>query len=314
MTKKLKPRHSSSILSVCMKVLLPSSLVLVSSSCTHYDFTDSTDDAMASVTLSISTPMVVNIEDMPTISSSCTRAPGELSVYSSTRSTLSDVGCNYLYIYMDGELILTQQKGDASFGSPSFLVRYGTHSFTVIASSHELSSSTSIPGTLHYESGRIQDTFGLQQSVNVQQSTSTISMNLTRIVCAFKFNILDALPDNTATATVTSTKHYASLSTSFLRTTEEPTSYTMQYDVSSSAGKTGVGITTMSFIPQESDTWNTDVSITFRDTEGNALSTRSLTIPMEINSRVNISGSFFSENKGLEITADNTWKEVNMPI
>ncbi len=210
--------------------------------------------------------------------------------------------------YVDGVLKqqVHQTSSDANFGSPSLSLGYGTHHLYFVTSRGASPVLDTDASTLSFS--RVSDTFWKDYELTVTSSTSsTISIELDRIVTRLRITITDAVPDDAATFNITPHTWYYG----FNYTTGAPiaatTDVTSTINIpSSSLGQQNVMMSMFSFSPASE--WQTNVSLDSKTSASVVIGNASVAdVPFSRNRMTTVSGVLYAQVKTTSISVNAEW-------
>lgn len=210
--------------------------------------------------------------------------------------------------YVDGVLKqqVHQTSSDANFGSPSVSLGYGLHHIYFVTSRGASPVLDTDASTLSFS--RVSDTFWKDYELTVTSSTSsTISVDLDRIVTKLRITITDAVPDDAATFNITPHTWYYG----FNYTTGAPiaatTDATSTINIpSSSLGQQNVMMSMFSFSPASD--WQTNVSLDSKTSASVVIGNASVAdVPFSRNRMTTVSGVLYAPVKTTSISVNAKW-------
>lgn len=210
--------------------------------------------------------------------------------------------------YVDG--VLKQQahqtSSDANFGSPSLSLGYGTHHLYFVTSRGSSPVLDTDASTLSFS--RVSDTFWKDYELTVASSTSsTISVDLDRIVTKLRITITDAVPDDAATFNITPHTWYYGFNyktgAPIAATTDETSTINVP---SSSLGQQNVMMSMFSFSPASD--WQTNVSLDSKTSASLVIGNASVAdVPFSRNRMTTVSGVLYAQVKTTSISVNAEW-------
>lgn len=226
-----------------------------------------------------------------------------------TRATLTELSLTDLWVfdYVDGVLQSTthQSSSDATFGSPSLDLEYGSHTLYFVASR---GADPSVSGQVISWSS-VRDTFWSSLSLDVEPMTSTSqSVSLSRVVARLRIAMTDAVPTGAAKLNVTPSQWYLCLD----YTTGDPSSPSSpSLGVSIPSSYIGTTSLNASFYTISSTTmWQTDVAVAITSANDAVLGSVLLPdVPFQRNHVTNYQGSVMSSGRSVTVTSDDEWVE-----
>lgn len=226
-----------------------------------------------------------------------------------TRATLSELSLTDLWVfdYVGGALKNTthQSSSDATFGSPSLDLEYGSHTLYFVASR---GADPVVNGkTITWSS--VRDTFWASLSLDVEPMTATSqSVALSRVVARLRIAVTDAVPSGAAKLNVTPSQWYLGLD----YTTGEPSSPSSpSLGVSIPSSYIGTTSLNASFYTVSSTTMcQTDVAVAITSANDAVLGSVLLPdVPFQRNHVTNYQGSVMSSGRSVTVTSDDEWIE-----
>ena len=226
-----------------------------------------------------------------------------------TRATLSELSLTDLWVfdYVGGALKNTthQSSSDATFGSPSLDLEYGSHTIYFVASR---GADPSVSGQVITWSS-VRDTFWASLSLDVEPMTATSqSVALSRVVARLRIAMTDAVPTGAAKLNVTPSQWYLGID----YTTGEPSSPSSpSLGVSIPSSYIGTTSLNASFYTVSSTTmWQTDVAVAITSANDAVLGSVLLPdVPLQRNHVTNYQGSVMSSGRSVTVTSDDEWVE-----
>ena len=231
------------------------------------------------------------------------------SMRAMTRATLSELSLTDLWVfdYVGGALKNTthQSSSDATFGSPSIDLEYGSHTLYFVASR---GADPVVNGkTITWSS--VRDTFWASLSLDVEPMIATSqSVSLSRVVARLRIAVTDAVPTGAAKLNVTPSQWYLGLD----YTTGEPSSPSSpSLGVSIPSSYIGTTSLNASFYTVSSTTmWQTDVAVAITSANDAVLGSVLLPdVPFQRNHVTNYQGSVMSSGRSVTVTSDDEWIE-----
>lgn len=226
-----------------------------------------------------------------------------------TRATLTELTMTDLWVfdYVGGALKNTthQSSSDATFGSPSIGMEYGSHTLYFVASR---GADPVVNGkTITWSS--VRDTFWASLSLDVEPMIATSqSVSLSRVVARLRIAVTDAVPTGAAKLNVTPSQWYLGLD----YTTGEPSSPSSpSLGVSIPSSYIGTTSLNASFYTVSSTTmWQTDVAVAITSANDAVLGSVLLPdVPFQRNHVTNYQGSVMSSGRSVTVTSDDEWIE-----
>lgn len=212
--------------------------------------------------------------------------------------------------YVDGELKhqVHQTSSDANFGSPSLPLIYGTHHLYFVTSRGASPVLDTDASTLSFS--RVSDTFWKDYELTVTSSTSsTISVELDRIVTKLRVTITDAVPDDAATFNITPHTWYYGFNYMTGAPIAATTDATSTINIpSSSLGQSNVMMSMFSFSPASD--WQTNVSLNSKTSASVVIGNASVAnVPFARNRITNVTGDLYSRVSMAGMTLNTDWLE-----
>lgn len=210
--------------------------------------------------------------------------------------------------YVDGELKqqVHQTSSDANFGSPSVSLGYGTHHLYFVTSRCASPVLDTDASTLSFS--RVSDTFWKDYELTVTSSTSsTISVELDRIVAKLRVTITDVVPDDAATFNITPHTWYYGFNymtgTPIAATTDATSTINIP---SSSLGQQNVMMSMFSFSPASD--WQTNVTLDSKTSSSVVIGNASVAnVPFARNRITNVTGDLYSRVSTTGMTLNTDW-------
>lgn len=218
---------------------------------------------------------------------------------------MSDV---WVLDYVDGVLKqqVHQTSSDANFGSPSISLGYGSHHLYFVTSRGASPVLDTDASTLSFS--RVSDTFWKDYELTVTSSTSsTISVELDRIVTKLRITITDAVPDDAATFNITPHTWYYGFNYMTGAPIAETTDATSTINIpSSSLGQQNVMMSMFSFSPASD--WQTNVSLNSKTSASVVIGNASVAnVPFARNRITNVTGDLYSRVSMAGMTLNTDW-------
>lgn len=227
--------------------------------------------------------------------------------YLATDKTLTDI---WVFDYMDAECVqsLHQSQSDESWGEPTMQLRYGTHHIYFVASKGETPTIDESAHTITWETTK--DTFWKDYEVEVVgTSNGNRAVTLERVATKLRVSISDEIPANISTLVLTPQTWYYGLDyVSGLATSPQKKDRTISIPSSyiGTTGQLSASILGLS----NSEEWQTDVTITANDANGNSIGSVTISnAPFIRNRSTEYSGSLFQPNGLFSMSLADTWKE-----
>lgn len=280
------------------KILLALAVALTMTACEreHEDLAD------ADIEINIPTDSMKN---HATINFVCS----PYSMRAMTRATLSELSLTDLWVfdYVGGALKNTthQSSSDATFGSPSLDLEYGSHTIYFVASR---GADPSVSGQVITWSS-VRDTFWSSLSLDVEPMTATSqSVSLSRVVARLRIAVTDAVPSGAAKLNVTPSQWYLGLD----YTTGEPSSPSSP-SLGVSIPSSYIGTTSLNasfYTISTAAMWQTDVAVSITSANDAVLGSVLLPdVPFQRNHVTNYQGSVMSSGRSVTVTSDDEWIE-----
>ena len=229
-------------------------------------------------------------------------------------STLDAVSMTDLWVFdfVGGECVqhIHKVSTDEDFAAPSMTLAYGAHHLYFVASRGENPTVDEDAKTIVWE--KPKDTFWKDIPLNVDGSTSNVSVVLDRVVTKLKVTITDEVPEGTSTLNLTPHTWYGGMNyvtgaaacvlTDLVRSVDVPVSYV------GTSGTLAVSI----FGFSDSDEWSTDVAVNVKNSGGTTLGSATITdAPLKRNRSTEYQGRLFSSpGTVFTITAGDTWLDA----
>lgn len=212
--------------------------------------------------------------------------------------------------YVNGELKqqVHQTSSDANFGSPSISLGYGSHHLYFVTSRGASPVLDTDASTLSFY--RVSDTFWKDYELTVTSSTSsTISVELDRIVTKLRITITDAVPDDAATFNITPHTWYYGFNYKTGAPIAATTDATSTINIpSSSLGQSNVMMSMFSFSPASD--WQTNVSLNSKTSASVVIGNASVAnVPFARNRITNVTGDLYSRVSMAGMTLNTDWLE-----
>lgn len=214
----------------------------------------------------------------------------------------------WLFDYVDGELVATIHKsqGDADFDSPSVDMKFGEHHVYFVASRGKNPAISESIITWDTPS----DTFWKDVEVSVSDgSAGSVSVTLDRVVTKLRVVVNDAVPEGTASVSITPQTWWygldymtgdATQSQQTERSIAVPASYV------GTSGQLMVSVFGLS----DDDEWMTDVTIKAKNDAGDVIGQVTLDdVPFLRNRVTEASGNLFGSSTSFSITLNTEWLE-----
>lgn len=267
--------------------LLAVGIVLLSS-CASNDELNSVNQKL--VTFNIQGDFTRNYEDM--------------SRASATDAGMTDI---WAFDYVDG--ILKQQvhqsSTSADFGTIQLPMSYGEHSVKFVASKGDAPVLSGSPLSITW--AKPKDTFTLDYPVTVAPSDNGArTPQLQRAVSAVKLLFTDKVPADASEIQITIDRSTSLNISTLTAGTVAPGTNALIFPASW-AGKSGGEITTYTLCDDE---MITDVSVLALDTDGNSISTFTVSdVTLKRNRITTLKGEVFSRGSAFTVSVDDTWDE-----
>lgn len=210
--------------------------------------------------------------------------------------------------YVDGELKqqVHQTSSDANFGSPSVSLGYGTHHLYFVTSRGASPVLDTDASTLSFS--RVSDTFWKDYELTVTSSTSsTISVELDRIVAKLRVTITDVVPVDAATFNITPHTWYYGFNYMTGAPIAATTDATSTISIpSSSLGQQNVMMSMFSFSPASD--WQTNVTLDSKTSSSVVIGNASVAnVPFARNRITNVAGDLYSRVSTTGMTLNTDW-------
>lgn len=214
----------------------------------------------------------------------------------------------WLFDYVDGELVATLHKSqeDADFDNPSLEMKFGEHHVYFVASRGK---NPAISGSV-ITWDTPSDTFWKDVEVSVSDGgASSVSVMLDRVVTKLRVAVNDAVPEGTASVSITPQTWWygldymtgvATQSQQTERSIAVPASYV------GTSGQLMVSVFGLS----DDDEWMTDVTIKAKNDGGDVIGQVALDdVPFLRNRVTEASGNLFGSSTSFSITLNTEWLE-----
>ena len=214
----------------------------------------------------------------------------------------------WLFDYVDGDLVATVHKsqGDTDIDSPSLEMKFGEHHVYFVASRGK---NPAISGSvITWETP--SDTFWKDVEISVSDgSAGSVSVTLDRVVTKLRVAVNDAVPEGTASVSITPQTWWygldymtgaATQSQQTERSIAVPASYV------GTSGQLMVSVFGLS----DDDEWMTDVTIKAKNDGGDVIGQVTLDdVPFLRNRVTEASGNLFGSSTSFSITLNTEWLE-----
>ena len=214
----------------------------------------------------------------------------------------------WLFDYVGDELVqsATYSPEDDDWGAPSLTLKLGTHHIYFVASRGDQPTVDEDAETITW--GTPKDTFWASLTLNVTSGGNTSqSVTLNRVATKMRLQVNDLVPDGIATLNITPdtwsfglnyTKGEATAAEKRERSVTVPAAYI------STTGKL-----VASFFGISDDTeWTTNIAVTAKDGEGNAVGSATITDAPFLRNRISsFSGNLFNGAGSIDVTLDGDW-------
>ena len=212
-----------------------------------------------------------------------------------TKTSLTETGANYLYVYENGEEIMVQTRDDDDFGRPSLLLDFGEHDITFVASVYELSDEEN-----QLLSGEV---FGRQVSVVVDENTETQSVSLKRIKTGLRVVVNNVNQSKIRAVELVVARVYTALSPGELYTGN----YVLKTIQIPLSGTLPASVVVYSFCPVLSEVFNVNCILRYMGDDDVVLMQRRFTAPLMSN-RVTSAECNWSLTDA-DISVDTEWED-----
>lgn len=214
----------------------------------------------------------------------------------------------WLFDYVDGELVATLHKsqGDADIDSPSLEMKFGEHHVYIVASRGK---NPAISGSvITWETP--SDTFWKDVEVIVSDgSAGSISVTLDRVVTKLRVAVNDAVPEGTASVSITPQTWWYGLD---YMTGDATQSQQTERNIAVPASYVGTSgqLMVSVFGLSDDDEWMTDVTIKAKNDAGDVIGQVTLDdVPFLRNRVTEASGNLFGSSTSFSITLNTEWLE-----
>lgn len=214
----------------------------------------------------------------------------------------------WIFDYVDGEMVqsLKYSPEDDDWGEPSVTLKLGTHHIYFVASRGDQPTIDEDEGTIVW--GTPKDTFWASLALNVTSGGSTSqSVTLNRVATKMRLQVNDLVPDGIATLNITPDTWYFGLN---YVTGEATAAEKRERSVtvpSAYVGTTGKLVASFFGISDDAE-WMTDIAVTAKDGEGNAIGSAAIKdAPFQRNRISVFSGNLFNGAGALDVTLDGAW-------
>lgn len=280
------------------KILLALAVAMMMTAC------EREHDELADADIEINIP-TDSMQNHATINFVCS----PYSMRAMTRATLSELSLTDLWVfdYVGGAMKSTthQSSSDATFGSPSLDLEYGSHTLYFVASR---GADPSVSGQVITWSS-VRDTFWASLSLDVEPMTATSqSVALSRVVARLRIAVTDAVPTGAAKLNVTPSQWYLGLD----YTTGEP-SLPSSPSLGVSIPSSYIGTTSLNasfYTVSTAAMWQTDVAVAITSANDAVLGSVLLPdVPFQRNHVTNYQGSVMSSGRSVTVNSDDEWVE-----
>ncbi|MBQ7494611.1 MAG: FimB/Mfa2 family fimbrial subunit [Bacteroidaceae bacterium] len=209
--------------------------------------------------------------------------------------------------------IVSQQEGDADYGTVTMSLTVGTYHLVVIAHNGNGASTIASPEKVTFPDNKLTDTFYYDGDLVVTAEQQSHDLTLRRAVAMFRMVLTDkAIPADVATFKFS----YSGGSSTFSPATGYGTEQSSQTEILPVAED---GIYEVYTLPNAEEDLLTKMLVTAQDASGNALKELYFeNIPVTRNMVTRYTGRFFNEgggedtgSVGLHMTADPVWEAVH---
>ena len=214
----------------------------------------------------------------------------------------------WLFDYVDGELVGTLHKsqGDADFDSPSLEMKFGEHHVYFVASRGK---NPAMSGSIiSWETP--SDTFWKDVEASVSDGgTGSVSVMLDRVVTKLRVAVNDAVPEGTASVSITPQTWWYGLD---YMTGDATQSQQTERSIAVPAIYVGTSgqLMVSVFGLSDDDEWMTDVTIKAKNEGGDVIGQVTLDdVPFLRNRVTEASGNLFGSSTSFSITLNTDWLE-----
>jgi hypothetical protein len=227
-----------------------------------------------------------------------------------TRSSLAETEVTDLWVYEfsdgDGTLLMHQSATDDGFGAVRLTLKYGQHELRFVASRG--SEPTAGTGIITWV--KPSDTFWGEMAVDVSPSAaSNLAVTLRRVATRLVIKVTDEIPASAASLSVVPDAWYYGLD---VLTGEGCDARRQERVVQIPASYRGTsGRLSASFFGlSPADGWQTDVSVTMKDSGGDVIGSVSLPgVGFSRNVTTTCSGGLTGAGRAVTVSVDGEWGE-----
>lgn len=214
----------------------------------------------------------------------------------------------WLFDYVDGELVATLHKGqgDADFDSPSVDMKFGEHHVYFVASRGK---NPAMSGSI-ISWDTPSDTFWKDVEVSVSDgSAGSVSVTLDRVVTKLRVAVNDAVPEGTASVSITPQTWWYGLDYMTGAATQSQQTERSIVVPASYVGTSGQLMVSV-FGLSDDDEWMADVTIKAKNDAGDVIGQVTLDdVPFLRNRVTEASGNLFGSSTSFSITLNTEWLE-----
>ena len=214
----------------------------------------------------------------------------------------------WLFDYMGDELVQSAAYNpeDDDWGAPSLTLKLGTHHIYFVASRGDQPTVDEDAETITW--GTPKDTFWASLALNVTSGGSTSqSVTLNRVATKMRLQVNDLVPDGIATLNITPDTWYFGLNYVTGEATAADKRERSVTVPSAYVGTTGKLVASFFGISNDAE-WMTDIAVTAKDGEGNAIGSATITNAPFLRNRISsFSGNLFNGEGSMDVTLDGDW-------
>ena len=216
----------------------------------------------------------------------------------------------WIFDYVDGEIVqsLKYSPEDDDWGEPSVTLKLGTHHLYFVASRGDQPTVDEDEGTIVW--GTPKDTFWASLTLNVSSGGNTSqSVTLNRVATKMRLQINDLVPEGVATLNITPDTWYFGLNYATGEATDAEKRERSVTVPSAYVGTTGKLVASFFGISDDTE-WMTDIAVTAKDGEGNAIGSATITDAPFLRNRISsFSGNLFNGEGSMDVTLDGDWSD-----
>lgn len=217
----------------------------------------------------------------------------------------------WIYDFVGNDIVdsIHQQPSDASWGSPSLHLSYGTHHVCFVASRGSSPVTNAANRTIVWN--RPSDTFWKDYEVTVTAtSNGNRAVTLDRVATKISVTVEDAIPQSMATIAIMPSVWYYGLNYRTGAAAAAKNNYERAITVPLSYIGTSGELTASIFGISNADEWNADVTVTAKDSNGESLGTGYVqNASIQRNRATALSGGLFSHNVAASVAVNDEWNE-----